>query len=355
MAINQVQALAPRQEQRSDPKEPKKDWADRIMEGLQIAGGISGLAVNYQTIQKYRTDRALQQDKIDGRMNAGELTDLQKTHDLSDSPVAGAVRVLKRGEDGKDTPLFASVRQKAEPKDVISITTTGLDGKPVNKLVPKVSGAEYPVYEKPEKGPKDITVQERNTLQSQYDRDPLVKKNRLVFSSFNEAKTYASEKSPASDLSLTIAYFKANDPTSIVKESEAETAAALGGLENRAKAWFSKNAGEGGLTDEQRAGLVRAIELKAQTAAKEQAEINSAFSDLAGRRSVDSKDLRFSLPPEFKTAQGAQGQGAGEAFAAPSDVVPGPALTDIEKELARRAKAGDPALKANAQRGGFGN
>jgi hypothetical protein len=192
------------------------------------------------------------------------------------------------------TDAKVDVREYEDAKGNTRLGVMGKDGKLV-----KTDADETVKNFKPEKAPKDISVAERNTLQNQYDRDLNVRKNRLVFSSFNEAQTYAAEKSPAADLSLTIAYFKANDPTSIVKESEAETAAALGGLENRAKAWFAKNAGEGGLTDAQRADLVRAIELKAQTAAKDQETINGSFTKLAGRRGVSNEDLRLASSPEF--------------------------------------------------------
>jgi hypothetical protein len=121
MALNQVALLGPRHEPQKQ-EEPKKDIWDKILQGIQIADTVTGVASNFETFQNKRLENASLEDKKAGRMNAGELTELQKTHDLNDSPLAGSVKVLRRGDDGTDTPMFASVRQRpvvaAQPKQV---------------------------------------------------------------------------------------------------------------------------------------------------------------------------------------------------------------------------------------------
>lgn len=147
--------------------------------------------------------------------------------------------------------------------------------------------------------PKDITVNERNRLQADYDRDPEVRKAKTVLQSWGDARAILSEPSPAADLSLVYAYMKALDPGSVVRESEAETAAAIGGLQERAKAKLQNITGGGQLTDRQRADLARQIEKLARNAATGLDKLEGQFREHAGRRSVDVQDLRFSTRPEF--------------------------------------------------------
>jgi hypothetical protein len=337
MALMQVQQVAPRSEPVKQEKE-KKSAMEMILEGLQIANGVLGIANNVQSI---RSSQRTIEDKdyaAKGGLTKEQETDaMAKGMTFSDTPQEGGTQTFIRTPEGEKGVFIKPPGPKAEKADVVGITVPGPGGKPMTQFVEKKAGSQYEAYKEPDKPAKDITVAERNTLQSQYDRDPMVRKNRLVFSSYNEAKTYAAEGGPASDLSLIMAYYKANDPSSVVKETEAETAQALGGLENRAKAWYAKNSGDGGLTDAQRADLLRAIELKAQSAAKEQDGINNDFTVLSGRRGVNTQDLRLVSVPAFESKQNrGVGGGPGTALGAPSDAVPVVPLTDIEKEMQRR-------------------
>lgn len=56
MAINTVSVVGPRAEAQKQEKE-KKDPLDLILQGLQIAQGVTGIAVNYQTIQQKMAER----------------------------------------------------------------------------------------------------------------------------------------------------------------------------------------------------------------------------------------------------------------------------------------------------------
>jgi hypothetical protein len=148
---------------------------------------------------------------------------------------------------------------------------------------------------------------------------------------------------------LIVAYVKAFDPTSVVKETEAETAAAMGSLMERAKAKYSAMAGDGRLTPEQRADLFKQIEMKAKTAAARQDKIDEQFLGLAKRRQVDPQDLRFAPRPAFEDLASGNGTkpDSGTALAAPKGGAQLPPLSDIEKELERRG------VKTRGASGGY--
>jgi hypothetical protein len=360
VALNQVAVVGPRAESR-EPEKQEKDWWEKVMEGLQIAKSVTGIATDVQQYRKNTNDLQAQEDKVAGRMTPGELTDLQKTHDLSAeepaSPLGGAVKVSRRGEgDQPDTPLFATIRQKKEPAK----TATGAwietmkDGKKGKAWMPNGEPGAF-VEAPPEsaKLPKDISVAERNTLQNQFDRDPNVKKNQAVLQSFTEVQSLLQDPSPASDQALIYSYMKALDPGSVVRESEADSAQAIGTLQQRASAKFSQMASGNGMLDPAvRADLAKQVEKLAKNADKNLQSHVQQFSELAARRQVDTRDLRFPASPQWAPEQ--PKQNPGEAFAGPADGIAAPSVMDIEAELARRAKAGDPALKGAAQKGGFG-
>lgn len=166
----------------------------------------------------------------------------------------------------------------------------------------QAKGAWEPVYTAPEKPAKDITVNERNTLQTQYNHDPEVKKNKAVLQSYSEVQSIMQDTSPAADLTLIYAYMKALDPGSVVRESEAESAQALGSLMERAKAKLSQMNGGGRLTDSQRADMVRQVEKLAKNSAGQLGKLEESYRAHAGRRSVDAQDLMFAPRPTFTDA-----------------------------------------------------
>lgn len=320
MGINQLSVVGPRSEQR-EQKTEKKDWVDRVLEGLQIAKGVTGITSDYQSIQNVKETRDQRDRIVNAKLKPGEANDEYyskgftkvapgETPDLTytdfDSGEQQGLRAPKRKDDLAikipDVKPFAdgTTRQWNE-------STKQWD----------VLAREQP---KAEQAPKDITVQERNTLQTQYDRDPEVRKTKTVLDSYASTQQLLKNPTPASDQALIYNYMKALDPNSVVRETEAETAAALGGLMERAKAQYTKLAGDGMLSDQQRADLAAQIRSLAESASARQATIDSDFTALASRRGVDAKDLRFvNRPLDEKTVSRDQKQNPGEAFAGPSE------------------------------------
>lgn len=103
------------------------------------------------------------------------------------------------------------------------------------------------------------TIKERDTLQRQYNNDIEVKKNKEVMNSYSQST--AIDDTPSGDVALIFQYMKALDPGSVVRETEFETAQAIGNLNQKAQAKFSQMVGTGNrLTPEQRKQLRQQME-----------------------------------------------------------------------------------------------
>ncbi len=327
MAQNQLSVIGPRSEvHQQKTKEP--DTLDRVLRGLQIANGVLGIGVDFTSIQKNMDERQQLADERAGIITRKQELDAQKGG-LQQVPAGTAGSTAYTFGEGPDGGT-AQRSYIAPPKETAirtpgtrEISTKNPDGSETKQIVPDIAGTKFESAAPKEKPARDITVSERNTLQSQYDRNPQVRANAMVVSSYEDARELMKDPSPASDQALIVAYVKAFDPTSVVKESEAETAQAMGSLMQRAEAKFAQMAGNGRLTDAQRADLFKQIQVKAKTAATRQAEIDKQFTGLATGRSVDPKDIRFSNMPKFDaepTAAAPAGQPAAAAALAPPKV-----------------------------------
>lgn len=262
---------------------------DLVAKGLQIAQSVYGLKTAYD---KKQDDDAKAADEKAGVLSRSALLDHVKGQRKVDPGTPGA-RTYKVRENDQVLEESYLTLPKEDKDGLVGVETVDEKGNAVTKYVKPSLGLTLPKPKKEEKPPKDITVQERNTLQNQYDRDPEVRKAKTVLDSYASTQKLLEQKTPASDLALVYNYMKALDPNSVVRETEAETAAALGGLMERAKAQMSNMSGDGMLTDAQRADLARQIESLAGSAGDRLDEIDAQFSDLAKRRNVDMKDLRL--------------------------------------------------------------
>ena len=299
----------------------KKNPLDDVVRGLQIAQGIYGIKTDMAKLEEHATAvkeaETAKKDVARGLTTPAELAKLGATHNLAEAETPGAVKLFIKTPEGGEKTYFATPRVKAESAKTRAITTRNPDGSEKIEIVPDVVGSSFASSAPREKAPKDITVAERNRLQDQYDRDPEVKKTKQVLDSWNTTQQLLKDPTPASDQALIYAYMKALDPGSVVRESEAETAQALGGLMERAKARFAELAGSGRLSDAQRQDLAAKIQDLAVAASQRQSQIDEQFLGLASRRGVERDDLRFVARPKFDSDEGkapAAGGGAPVAF-----------------------------------------
>jgi len=207
--------MAPRQTERQEA--PKKDWKDYLIEGLQIANGIAGLASNVQTVREKQGNIEAQNREAQGILSGQRLLEAQKAGmDVSYEPSQGAMPYSTVGKEGDIRDVF--IRQNAirdsKPKDIIygigpkgektaitwdrqselpagfkpwvepkqqeltTIETTDEKGNPVIKVVPKISGSTYPkpIKENQDKQPTEAQMSSANFGRKAQDANSVIQK-----------------------------------------------------------------------------------------------------------------------------------------------------------------------------------
>jgi hypothetical protein len=314
-----------------NPGQRRTDSAlDLVVKGLQIARDVYGIKEAATAAERADEERKSKEADAD-RKKRGIRTPtefqeirLKGFEEVPEGP--DGIRIPVQQDDGSVLTKFVREKQKAAKEPGTRVVTTVENGRPVEKIVADQAGTSYPAYVKPDrdKEPKDYTREDRDRLQAQYDKDPEVRKNKAVLQSYSEVQALAQDTSPAGDLALVFSYMKALDPGSVVKESEVETAQALGSLQDRAKAKLEQMSGGGNLSPRQRQDLINQVEKLAANSAKNLETIESQFVDQASRRKVSQEDLRFTSKPQFapkdtvKAPQEPFADGNGSAQAAPA-------------------------------------
>ena len=191
MALQQMSVVGPRAEARAEKKE-KKDWVERVIEGLQIAGGITGIVRDVGQIKNNSLRNDALEDQAQGGLSSDQHLDAIKSGEFEEVPkgTEGAMPYWRRGPDGErlDTPLRRVAKQEkpksplrdwvpgvrggkpgqilyedgkatetfeaSPPKESASgsgqgplmvVATVNEKGEAVNKVVPKTAGAEFPI------------------------------------------------------------------------------------------------------------------------------------------------------------------------------------------------------------------
>lgn len=159
MALSPVQfAGAPSKS--AEQKTPEVTWVDKVIQGLQIAKGITGIASDYQTIQKYSADRDALADTRAGVSTAAENAKrLENGMEFVPKGTQGAMQLPQRRGDEVDQNIWMRQKVKEEKTPLLQIKTTAADGSPLIKLVKGQEGAEYPGYI----APKDTAGRDART------------------------------------------------------------------------------------------------------------------------------------------------------------------------------------------------
>lgn len=331
---------------------------DQVAKGLSIARDIYGIKAD---IDKSREDQQAKEDEAKGIVSPGQVAELGKTHDFSDKPLAGAVKLMQRNADGSETPLFAVARQKTE-KTPLQKVTVKEGGKKVEKWIRPEEGQSFEAWVDPKEPKEDKTPGNTMDLRKEYNSHPVTKATSTMASAFNKIQQTASKTdgSGAGDISLVYSFMKMNDPESAVREGEYATAENSGGIEPRIRNIYNKILNGERLAPEQRKAFADQAATLMAAQLESQAEQDQRYTDLATRFNLDPRyvvDQTFAnIQKKLQQAPAPTPppQGAGEAYASPTDGQALPSAADIEAELERRAKAGDPVLKGAAQKGGFG-
>jgi hypothetical protein len=157
MAIQQMSVVGPRAEQR-EPQEKKKDWMERLIEGLQIANGITGVVKDVGDIKGNSLKNQQLTDNAEGILTPEQHLSALKGGDIQEvAPgTPGAMPYRRRGKDGDliETPLMR-VTKKETPLGQF-VKGIGADGKPEWQFAEK-GGTPVKAYVEPKApaAPKD--------------------------------------------------------------------------------------------------------------------------------------------------------------------------------------------------------
>lgn len=151
MAINTVSVVGPRAEAQKQEKE-KKDPLDMILQGLQIAQGVTGIAVNYQTIRQKMAERELQADELGGIQ---QPKDQQQALASGLQPVekgtpGSVVQRYRTGEGDEGVKEQAFILPKAKTEEQGSVQKVyGDNDSPVLRFVTGKEETPYRPYIEP--------------------------------------------------------------------------------------------------------------------------------------------------------------------------------------------------------------
>lgn len=116
-------------------------------------------------------------------------------------------------------------------------------------------------------------------LREKWDADPITKNSKAIAEGYQ--KIQGTGGNNASDLSLIYGLMRLQDPGSVVRESEADMAAKIGGFPEQTQALFSQLSGTGKLTPEQRASIKREAEGLYRSQLERQALVDSDYRRMA--------------------------------------------------------------------------
>lgn len=175
--------------------------------------------------------------------------------------------------------------------------------------VPKAGGDASTIYSPSPQDPSAITdPKDRAKAEDDLRKDfqNVTKDFRTIRDSYSVIKSAGSGGNPAGDLSMIYAYMKMLDPGSVVRESEFEMAAKSGSLPRQFQNLANK-ALTGTLTGETRADFLRTADTIYKQRERDYTQSETQFRDIAGRRSVDSRnvipDYRYRPPSDAPQSQ----------------------------------------------------
>jgi hypothetical protein len=350
------------------PTMQKKDDAlTTVMKGLQIAQSVYGIKTDMAKLDQYEQDQAdkksAAEDTAKGIVTPAQAAELQKTHDLSASPLTGSVKLMMRDDQGNESPLYATVRKRQEPAKTREVETVDAKGRPVRSIVPDVAGASYPAYVKPEKAAEDKTPQNTVELRKEYNGLPTTKNTAALTEHYQKVETAGTKQTPngASDMSLIYSYMKMLDPNSTVREGEYASAEQAASIPQKIIEAYNKARDGEKLLPEIRQNFVDQARDLMQSQLELQANQDARYSDLAKSSGIDPVAV---LDPMFgkvganlakaRAAKKATPSDGSTAFADVQDekpvVVPNPLDDQAALFIEKNKDSQDPIIKAKVQK-----
>lgn len=357
MAYATVNMIGPRAEQQKQEK-PKKEAIDYILEGLQVAQGITGIAVNYQTIKSKMGENAVAEDKRQGILPVTEQAEMAKNFDRAPAGAEGATPMQYRKGDEVETVSWLPRKKEVgiKPPGTRAINTVDAQGRPVTQIVEDKPGLTLPSYVKPEKtaAAGDAAKPPKSTEgEKVVDKEFAKEYNDWTSGGAESARNEIVKLNNVAD-ALRSGQVTTGGMTGMFPDrmTTKETLRARADVESTVMNSLKAILGTA-FTEKEGQRIIKATWNESDTTENNLARIERLIVDLENKASAkDDKSMYFSENGTLKGWKPSGGssvagggnknrQNAGEAFAAPADSVPTLDLNAIDAELKRRGvKAG---------------
>jgi hypothetical protein len=325
MSVNTVSVVGPRSEPQKQEKEAK-DPLDTILQGLQIAQGVTGIAVNYQNFNKLRAENSQLEDQAKGIVSQegvmkNQTAGLRPAKEGEEGAVNYKVRTGEGDEGVKEMPFILQGKTEKESGSVQKVM--GPNG-PIYAFVTGKEKEPYKPVIEPKDPKEDKTPANTADLRKEYNNQPTTKTTYGVVENFNKIEQNLANKNPtgASDMSLVYSFMKMNDPTSTVREGEYATAENAGGVSDKIVNVYNRLKDGQRLTPEQRQAFAEEAKGLLGAQLKAQEAVDRRYADIANKFKLEPS---FIVEPSFaelrkppQNSPSAQPGGPGQAVAAPA-------------------------------------
>lgn len=312
-----------RQQERSEPQQPKEDIFDKLVKGLQIANGVMGIksSIDQSNFQEFQQNRMTQQDEVAAqqRVEAKQLDP------------------FKEAELAQQGFSFSSGNEGPQPDNAVQFQTP--EGTP-RFGVPGLTVAQQATFaqnaEKNEKAAQAAAAKiAKDDRKSKLDKEKGIRGEYVkasddttkILNAFNRVKATASVENPSGsdDIALINGAMRVFDPGVSVREGDVELLRSASSVPEWLIARYENALAGNKLGPTQRQELFGAVAAQYKGQIQAQMDTDKRFKDLAERAGADVEDV---LDPRYAAAV----EGFGEIDEIIARMAQGPLATGVANQ-----------------------
>jgi hypothetical protein len=286
MAIPGIQS----QQQRVQPQQrEKRDLIDEILRGLQVAQGVTGIAVDTQkfmdTADKAKTREQIAQGKFQSSVQARKE----------------GFGTVPEGVEGVETFPATIAGEETQVAAVADIQNAQL--KQI-KTAEKTAAVELAKTDKIAKDEKEATKRE-DSLAKFWRTSESVQDANVIAGAIQDAEKLTTNPGAISDVGLVFRFFNVLEPGGRVTEGEQATAENAGGVPSQIRNLYNRLLTEKGsqLPPQQRADIVDAIAKIGKTRLDAYVKFKEGFTGKLTRGGLNPENVMFKTTADFYLEQ----------------------------------------------------
>jgi hypothetical protein len=226
MAVPGIVVPSRQQPQQQQPE--KKDLIDQILRGLQVAQGITGVAVNTQKFMNEAELAPLRQELMQAQTAGAEARTAATTQQAETAKRIAGGEFLSPTEARQQGFVTAPEGVEGFPA-----TVAGEEQQLVSQadLAAQIKRETAESQKKLEQSQKEFKSEQE--LRKEFSSLPVTKNTETLVESHDKLTKAAGLETAAGDIALIFNYMKMLDPGSTVREGEFATAEQAGGVPDR--------------------------------------------------------------------------------------------------------------------------